>query len=72
MLEANVTAVGRFCATSSEKHGPDNILIFLLLAVLLTTSLNKSDVEISIPLEATIISWSLLVKDKFVNTSLMV
>ena len=52
-----VTAVGKFCATSCEKLGPERMLIFSVLKNSLITSFKNSFVSISMPLEAMIICW---------------
>ena len=53
--EANVAAVGKSCATSSEKQGPDIILkVFGFIKLSITFDKNI-DEEISIPFEAIII-----------------
>ena len=48
---ANVTAVGKFCETSFEKDGPDNILNVLYGRTSLITSVKNLEDEISIPFE---------------------
>ena len=60
--EANVAAVGKSCATSSEKHGPDKTLRDLGFIKSLTKSDKNIEEEISIPFEATIISESKFLK----------
>ena len=56
--EANVAAVGKSCATSSEKQGPDKILKDFGLIRLSTSWDKNKDDEISMPFDAIIISVS--------------